>query len=234
MLDSLIESRRATACRSAFGGGAVSLLVHSTLIAGAVFATLHASESRESLRIIARIVLPPTSEPPPRTAGNPGVVIPLLGPVRLTVSPVIPPLIPPPATAPFDPARYNGFEPDSAPVLGPHGLAPGAVRTTVYAPSMVEERPERIAGPEPRYPDMLRQAGIDGEVVIECVIDTLGRVEPGTIRVASSTHVLFEQPAREALAASIFRPARLDGRAVRVRVQLPIAFRMARGGNAGP
>ena len=36
MFDSLIESRRTTAARSAFGGGAVSLFVHSALIAGSV------------------------------------------------------------------------------------------------------------------------------------------------------------------------------------------------------
>jgi len=234
MLDSLIESRHAAASRGAFGGGAVSLLVHSTVIAGAVYATLHASVPRETLRFVGKIVLPANPQPPRRRTENPGVLAPPPGPVRLAVSPVIPPTIPPPATAPFDPTQFSGIGPDSGAALGPGPAGPGASPTTVYAPAMVEERPERIGGPEPRYPDMLRQAGIEGEVVIECVIDTLGRTEPGSIRVLSSTHILFERPARDVIAASVFRPARLDGRPVRVRVQLPIIFRMAHGGNAAP
>ena len=234
MLDSLIESRHATACRSALGGGAASFLVHSTLIAGAVYATLHASEPREALRVVGPIVLPATPEQPRRPAGNSSVPLPLLGPVRLAVSPVIPPVIPPPSSVPFDPTRYSGVGPDSGSVFGPSRPGLPVSPTAIYAPTMVEERPERIGGPEPRYPEMLRQAGIEGEVVVECVLDTLGRAEPGSIRIVSSTHVLFERPAREAVAASVFRPARLDGRAVRVRVQLPLNFRMARRGPADP
>jgi len=231
MLDSLIESRRATAFRSALGGGAVSFLVHSTLIAGAVYATLHASEAPPPLRIVADIHLTELPKAPTTAATNPGVLVPLPGPLRLAVSPVIPPVIPPPSAAPFDPTRYSGFGPDSG-VLGPIRPGPAVSPSAVYAPTMVEERPERIGGPEARYPEMLRQAGIEGQVVVECVIDTLGRAEPGSIRIVSSTHALFEQPAREAVVASVFRPARLDGRAVRVRVQLPLTFRMARGSTA--
>jgi protein TonB len=212
----------------------VSLLVHSTLIAAAVYATLHASEPREALRVVGPIVLPAMPEQPRRPAGNAVVQLPRLGPVRLAVSPVIPPVIPPPSTLPFDPERYSGIGPDSGAVLGPNLPGARVSPTAVYAPTMVEERPERIGGPEPRYPEVLRQAGIEGEVVVECVLDTLGRVESGSIRIVSSTHVLFERPAREAVAASVFRPARLDGRAVRVRVQLPLSFRMAGGGRAGP
>jgi protein TonB len=236
MLDSLIESRHPTAYRSAFGGGAVSLLVHSMLIAGAVYATLHASETRGKERIIAKIILPAMPKEPRRPVSpNPGTLFTPLAPIRLVVSPQVPVEIPPPSTAPFDPARFTGIGPDSGIVLGRAPLfgqpvAPAAI----YAANLVEERPERIGGPEPRYPEMLRQAGIEGQVVVECVIDTSGRAEPGSIRVVSSTHALFERPAREAIEASVFRPARLDGHAVRVRVQLPLNFRMARGGPAGP
>ena len=233
MLDSLIESRHATAYRSALGGGAASFLVHSTLIAGAVYATLHGSEAPSPLRIVADIRLTELPQAPATAATNLGMLVPLLGPVRVAVSAVIPPVIPPPSAVPFDPTRYSGVGPDSG-VLGPNHPGPAVSPTAVYASTMVEERPERIGGPVPRYPEMLRQAGIEGQVVVECVIDTLGRAEPGSIRVVSSTHALFEQPAREAVAASVFRPARLDGRAVRVRVQLPLNFRMARSGPTGP
>lgn len=234
MLDSLIESRHATPYRSAVGGGAVSLLVHSTLIAGAVYATLHASEAAPPLRVVADIRLTEMPKAPPSAGANLGVLLTPIAPIRLVVSAQIPVEIPPPSTVPFDPGRYTGYGPDSGSVLGPNLSGPRVSPTAIYAPTMVEERPERIGGPDPRYPEVLRQAGIEGEVLVECVLDTLGRVEPGSIRIVSSTHVLFERPAREAVAASAFRPARLDGRAVRVRVQLPLNFRMARGAPANP
>jgi len=232
MLDSLIESRHVTAYRGAFGGGAASVFVHSALIAGAVYATLQTRVTHDSPHI--EIALPVLSEPPRPPAGDPGPSVLLPLPVRLAVSAVIPPVIPPPSSTPFDPTRFSGIGPDSG--VMPGLLAPGAAVSTteIYAPTMVEERPERIGGPEPRYPEMLRQAGIEGQVVVECVIDTLGRAEPGSIRVVASSHPLFDAPAREAVAASSFRPARLDGRAVRVRVQLPLNFRMARSGAGGP
>ncbi len=94
---------------------------------------------------------------------------------------------------------------------------------------MVEERPEYVTGPHPRYPDLLRQAGIDGRVLVEFVVDTAGHVERGSIKVLSSTNQLFDQPTREAIAASSYRPGRISGRAVRVRVQQPINFQIRAG-----
>ncbi len=85
-----------------------------------------------------------------------------------------------------------------------------------------------LAGPVPAYPELLRQAGIEGRVVLEAVIDTTGRVEPGSIGVVSATNPHFVEPARQTLAASLFRPGRVNGRAVRVRIRLPIAFGLRR------
>jgi len=73
------------------------------------------------------------------------------------------------------------------------------------------------------------QAGIQGRVVLAAVVDTLGRIEPRSFTVVSATHPGFVAPAQQALAASVFRPARMRGRAVRVRVHVPIDFRL-RGG----
>jgi outer membrane biosynthesis protein TonB len=69
---------------------------------------------------------------------------------------------------------------------------------------------------------------------MEVVIDTSGHAERGTIRVLSSTHQLFEGPAREVVQGSLFSPGRIQGRAVRVRVQVPINFTIARAGQANP
>ncbi len=231
MFDALIESRRSRRDRGWFGGGVTSLLVHSTVIAGAVYVTLQASEAGPAERYVGDIFLSPPEQPAPPPGGGFVSVLPSLGPIRLMVSSEIPVVIPPPTTAPFDPGRFTGVGEDSGRILRRDSVFGRTVSPTgVFAENAVEERPERVSSVQPRYPDLLRQAGIDGRVMLEFVIDTLGRTEPGSIRVLSSTNVLFEQPSREAVAASAFRPARLGGRAVRVRVQLPIEFRVSRGG----
>ncbi len=74
------------------------------------------------------------------------------------------------------------------------------------------------------YPERLRPAAIEGRVVLEAVIDTLGHVEPGSVVVVESAHPAFVAPAQRALVASLFRPARVAGRAVRVRVRLAFDF----------
>lgn len=74
------------------------------------------------------------------------------------------------------------------------------------------------------HPDILRQAGIEGRVLVGFVVDTAGAVDSTQVRVLSSTHRLFERPAREAIVTCHFRPASQGGRAVRVRMELPLNF----------
>lgn len=91
---------------------------------------------------------------------------------------------------------------------------------------LVQEAPLLLTAPIPAYPTRLREAGIQGQVIIEAVVDTLGRVEPGSIRVVSSDHADFEAPATASIRASLFRPARVFGRGVRVLVRVPVTFRL--------
>jgi protein TonB len=231
MLGSLIESKRTRAYRGALGGGAVSMLVHSALITGAVYATLHASGMPADARIIVPVEFhrpprPPAQPPEPR---SPVLPVPPVGPYTLLVPTAIPMVIPPPSSLPFDPASFTGLDTGVARVWGRDTARARVARAgSVYTEDVVEEPPERIGGPAPRYPEILRQAGIEGQVSVECVVDTAGRAEPGSVRVVSSTNPLFDAAAREAVAASLYRPGRLGGRAVRVRVRVPLSFRVAR------
>ncbi len=127
-----------------------------------------------------------------------------------------------------DGARSAGFVPGSLPLGGDTGV--GVVRAI---PGIVNEReadepPQLLTHPAPRYPAVLRQAGIEGRVVIEAVLDTEGRAEPGSLRVVSSAHPLFAAEAERVVLASQYRPARVAGRAVRVRVAVPVSFTMTR------
>jgi len=67
---------------------------------------------------------------------------------------------------------------------------------------------------------------ISGRVVVEAVIDTSGRVEDGTMRVIESSDARFNQAAKDYVRAARFRPARIAGRAVRVRLDLPVEFKL--------
>jgi protein TonB len=239
MLESLIESRRASACTGALGGGTVSLLVHSALISGAVYATLHASEVARVDRPIVPIAYPHEKEPPPPPPppGAPPIVNVDLRGFRILQLPTrIPTEIPAPdPTAKFDPREWTGIGLENGNPLGRDTTTAAMIGAgSVYSTDVVEERPERIAGPLPRYPEILRQAGIGGQATVECIVDSAGRAEAGSVRIVSSSNPLFDQPAREAIVASLFRPGRLAGRAVRVRVQVPLTFQVSRGSAWNP
>jgi protein TonB len=92
-----------------------------------------------------------------------------------------------------------------------------------------QEGPEVLTGPHPAYPDLLRQAGIQGHVVLEAVVDSTGRVLSDSILVVSASNPGFVAPARRALLGTLFRPARIGGRAVRMRVRVPFEFTLRSG-----
>lgn len=232
MFDNLIESRPHKSQAGSWKTTLFSILLHAGLISAAVYATLQAGESVEEVRQVDVTLQvqqqkkqdtqkEEAAPPPPQVKGFQTLAIPTNIPVN----------IPPPSTQEFNAADFSGVGVEG-------GIARGQVeeRQTVirqdqpYLEAVVEERPERISSPPVRYPDILRQAGIEGRVLLELVIDTTGHAERGSIRVLSSTHQLFEGPAREVAQASLFSPGRIQGRAVRVRVQLPINFSITRAG----
>jgi len=62
-------------------------------------------------------------------------------------------------------------------------------------------------------------------VLLQLIIDTLGRPEPESIRALTSPHDLMSSAAIDALRACQFTPARVRGRAVRALVQIPLDFK---------
>ena len=96
----------------------------------------------------------------------------------------------------------------------------------VYGENDVEEQPHPIAGPPVTYPASLLLARITGRVVVEAVIDTTGRVEEGSIRVIESTDPRFNEAAKSYVGGARFSAGRVAGRAVRVRFQIPVDFRL--------
>ncbi len=223
----MFELLAAAMDRQPLGGGAASFLVHATLIAGAVIATLQPPAARGPAHVAVRVVYtpPPVPDaPPPPVPSLAGLAAPAIGAPRLAIPTTVPTVIPPPARVPFDPSLFAA---DSVRVEritpAPAGTGPG----DVYAEQWVPQPPEMIAHPAVRYPELLRQAGVEGRVVVEAVIDTSGRVEPGSVTVVLSSNPRFDAPARDVVAASRFRPGRINGRPVRVRVHVPVAFQVS-------
>lgn len=85
-------------------------------------------------------------------------------------------------------------------------------------------------GGAPRvYPDSLWTAAVPGRAVAEFIVGEDGRVEVGTVSIASATHPYFASAVRSALDRAVFNPAMLKGKPVRQLVQLPFHFEPRKG-----
>jgi TonB family protein len=132
----------------------------------------------------------------------------------------------------FRPARVRGRVVQVAidvPVEFSHAALPPVtlhIAGDVYGVDDVEERPHLTSAPPVTYPAPLLLARVSGRVVVEAVIDTTGRVEEGSIRVVESTDARFNGAAKSYAGGVRFAPGRVAGRAVRVRFQIPVDFRL--------
>jgi len=86
----------------------------------------------------------------------------------------------------------------------------------------------RAGNPAPRYPDMLRDAKIEGEVLAQFVVDENGMPDMSTFRALKSTHELFTATVQAALPNDRFYPAELKGRKVKQLVQMPFQFSLTK------
>lgn len=102
--------------------------------------------------------------------------------------------------------------------------------SVAIAEAAVEERPSVVPGScqAPVYPILLRNARMEGRVILQFVIGTDGRVEPSSIRTLRSTHQYFDEAARRALVTCRYRPGRFNSQPVRVVVQTPFEFQLRR------
>jgi protein TonB len=75
------------------------------------------------------------------------------------------------------------------------------------------------------YPALLDQANIGGQVTVQAIVDTSGRVEPNSVKIVQSSNPGFDQAAKTYVLKAIWRPARVHGRAVRVLVSIPLVFK---------
>jgi biopolymer transport protein ExbD len=74
------------------------------------------------------------------------------------------------------------------------------------------------------YPELLRTAGVTGQVKAQFVVDTNGHALPETCKVLAETHALFTQSVKAALPDMRFVSATIGGKPVRQLVQQRFPF----------
>jgi TonB family protein len=79
-----------------------------------------------------------------------------------------------------------------------------------------------------RYPDSLRKANVQGEVLAEFVVDADGRFVPGSFIVLKSSHDLFSEAVKTALPNMRFIPAEYQGKRVKQTIQQPWTFSLSK------
>jgi TonB family protein len=122
-------------------------------------------------------------------------------------------------------------------MTGPGATAPERRPRFVSAnQTFVEFQVEQQALPvpgsaSPKYPDLLRNAGVEGSVLAQFVVDTSGHPDLWTIKVLKSTHDLFTESVRAALPQIKFYPAKVGGRPVKQLIQMPFDFSVGQSTN---
>lgn len=116
----------------------------------------------------------------------------------------------------------------------PEPLAPGigskAPKTVVASTDVlyefqVEKPVTQASGSEnPPYPRILREAGVEGEVLVSFVVEPNGKADESTFKVIRATHELFATAVRQALPQMSFVPAEVGGKKVKQLVQQPFSF----------
>ena len=85
-------------------------------------------------------------------------------------------------------------------------------------------------GQRPSYPDILRQAGVSGEVLLRYVVDTNGRALPATVEVLRSSHTLFSTAVKNSMPRQRFELPRRAGVLTSVMVEELVVFSHPVGG----
>jgi protein TonB len=223
LFNNLLESKPQK--QRSLGSQIFSLAFHTALIYGAVQATLQATTEKEKVEEKVSFVEvkkdePPPPKPPPQEAPPPPQSFQVLtAPVNIpNVLPEIDLTAKLTNEADFTGKGVQSAKASTGPVAKPEGDQP-------YFEFMVEKPVSEASNTQrPRYPDILKSAGVEGSVNAQFVVDTTGRVEINTFKVLSTSHALFESAVRSALPGMRFIPAEVGGKRVRQLVQQPFVF----------
>lgn len=240
MFDNLLESNAKRERRT--GGTIVSFVIHTILIAAASYGTMQAKQELEKPKAekVEFVEVKKADEPPPpepeRAPPPPDAVAapPIAKGFQVLTAPIeIPDVLPE-----IDLSKSVTNEDDFSGKGVAGGISKGVVGGIVpdkvdagqtYFEFQVEKQVTPASGnPVPRYPDMLRSANIEGEVIAQFVVGQDGKAEMGTFKVLKSSHDQFTEAVKNVLPRMRFLPAEVGGQKVKQLVQMPFVFGLNR------
>lgn len=236
MLGVLLESRARRQRRS--GGMTLSVIIHLAIITATVAGTTVATPAPKPEKpSFVPVTMPPPQPEPKRVTvvrrAMQGAAIP-------NVPNIVIKHIDPPTTIPVgipEVSMIGAISADSIVIGGGKGSKTGPIGGDLISGGSSSSSTEwrgadaymnLLKSATPRYPEMLRQSGVDGRVLIRFTVDTLGRIDPSTVQVLSETHSLFSRAVRESLSGFRFRPAESNGRKVTALAEMPFEFSIRR------
>lgn len=201
------------------GDWGVSLLVHVAVISMAMYATQSEGRARTTAALDRAVVV--IALPDPQDASPPPRVLDVLpkDPQTVTVPAVISSGVPPVNLQ--EPVYTRNFAIASSATETAIGVTP--VVDQPYDPNLVDDPPILLSSP-PLVPALLSQTGATSRVVVLALIDTAGRAEPASVRVIRSADSAFEHNALRWMLETLWRPARVGGRPVRLWVYRAIDY----------
>jgi protein TonB len=216
----------------------VSIAIHSMIILAVLIVPLLTSEELPEPSASARafFVEPPAAPPPPPPPPPPAP--------KAQVQPKTPP-------KPVEENKFvapietpTEITPEAAPDLGieggvaggveggvPGGVVGGVVGGLPSAPPPVEpvrvggniKEPKKIKNANPVYPDIAKQARVQGIVILECVISPQGKVTD--VKVLRGIPLL-DQAAIDAVKQWVYSPTLLNGVPVPVIMTVTVNFKL--------
>ena len=237
MFNQLIESKPK---KERMAGGTIfSIVLHTVLIGGAVYATARAGikdekTKAEKIQFVEVKKEPPKvveKEPPPpkevivKPPPPKGFQV-LRAPLKIDIK--IPEID-------LSKAITNEADFSGKGVKG--GVASGVVGgkgpvvndNQTYFEFQVEKPAEMLSeSPKPKYPAVLESSGIAGEVQAQFVVSTSGKADMDSFKVLKSTNELFTQAVKNVLPRMRFSPAMIGGKPVNQLVQQSFQFAVPR------
>lgn len=236
MLNVLLESRATRSRRT--GGTVASTLAHAALVAGAITLTTRSGGATVSPsdQPIERppVFVTPRAAPPETKVRPPTSSVPTIEPVRRLPTIDHVPDVVPPVDVDLKVRIATDDEIARGPIASPNGSRSGSGGLGRAPEGVLEERyvdraPRILGTPiQPAFPTSLRERGIGGHVAVQFVVDTLGRAEPGSMRVVEASDPQFAQSVRAVLPRYRFSPGEVGGQKVRTLVHLPFDFTLVR------
>ena len=238
MFNNLLESKPKK--QRSLGGIVISGILHAVLITAAVYGTLQAKEQLEKPKAekVEFVEMKKKEEPPP-PKDEPKPI-----PKNVVVAPPPPkgfqvltaPIKVPDVLPDIDLSKKVTDEADFSGKGVAGGVAKGVVGGTgpvntdqPFYEFQVDKPVQQVPGSgNLRYPEMLKSANVEGEVLAQFVVDTTGRYESGSFKAIKSSHDLFTAAVKNALPNMRFYPAEAGGRKVKQLVQQPFTFALTK------